>query len=497
MIILNTRKLTKRFQGVVALSDVDFELRKGEIHAIVGENGAGKSTFVKLLAGIYVPSDGSYSINGEATLFTSPKQALPYVGLVHQDRELIPNFTGYQNLFLGTEMVSKGFLDTRSMKKKCDQLMEKYHLFLNLEKPARELGAGQQELLTILKILFRHPPILIFDEPTAPLSMQESELLFSLISDLKEKGFSIIYISHRLPEVLSLSDRISVLKNGKKVATIDNKNITENQLINYMISKNLENQYPKVTKEISDTVFEVRDYSCEQEKIEHVSYVVRHGEIVGFAGLVGSGRTELHQSIFNGPGRRSNSVWLEGKPLHATSSKGSIDKGLVLIPEDRRNQGVIMRMSIKDNVVLPYLNHLTSHGFRNEKRIDKYTNDIIRKLSIVTRSPEQLVNTLSGGNQQKVAIGKWLSSGAKVWFFDEPTQGIDVETKSDIYRMLGNFAKNGAGVVFISSDLRELVEICDRIYVMYDRKIVGEFSSPFDTQDILAKMIGGPDASSK
>lgn len=493
MTIVRTKGLTKRFQGVVALHNVDFDLDKGEIHAIVGENGAGKSTFVKLLAGIYQPTEGTYSLNGKETLFTNPKEALSSIGLVHQDRELIPNFNGYQNLFLGSELVHKGILASAEMRQTCNSLMETYKLDIDLSAPARELGAGQQEMLTILKILFRHPPILIFDEPTAPLSIQESETLFSLIRDLKKKGFSIIYISHRLPEVLDLADRITVLKNGEKVITLVNDGITEKQLISYMIAKNLDNQYPKVEKEIGATALEVKDYNCPSENLHHISFTVRHGEIVGFAGLVGAGRTELNLSLFNGPGKKTTSVFLDQKPFNSTSPEESIHKGMVMIPEDRRNCGVITSMNIKDNVILPNMEKLTSCGFRQEKAINHFADDIIEKLGVVATSKDQVVSTLSGGNQQKVAIGKWLPVGAKLWIFDEPTQGIDVETKSEIYKMLGTFAKGGAGVIFISSDLRELTEIADRIYVMYNRSIVGEFVTPFDKNAILAKMIGVED----
>ena len=495
MPILETHKLTKHFQGVKALTDVDFELRKGEIHAIMGENGAGKSTFVKLIAGVYKPTSGTYNLEGREGMFSSPKEALPYIGLVHQDRELIPHFNGFQNLFLGSEIHKKGFLAKNEMKRQCLELMEKYNLHIDLTKPARELGAGQQELLTILKILFRQPPIIIFDEPTAPLSMQESEILFRLIHELKEKGFSMIYISHRLPEVLELSDRISVFKNGIKVVTLENKGITEPELISYMISKNLENQYPKVEREIrEETAFEVKNFSYAPHHLEDISFHVKKGEIVGFAGLVGAGRTELAMTLFGGKGEQKGKVFLNGKDLDSRSPKQSIEKGLVLIPEDRRGSGIIMRMSIKDNVILPSMKELSDRaGFRREKKIREHTESVIENMAVVTSSPDQAVNTLSGGNQQKVAIGKWLSSGAKVWIFDEPTQGIDVETKSYIYRMLGEFARDGSGVVFISSDLRELTEICDRIYVMKDRRIVGEFRKPFDAHEILSRMIGVSD----
>lgn len=492
MPILRTQKLTKRFQGVSALTDVDFELEKGEIHAIVGENGAGKSTFVKLLAGVHQPTSGEYSVEGKNGMFSTPKEALSYIGLVHQDRELIPHFDGFQNLFLGSELQKNGFLAKEEMKQRCMALMEQYNLHLDLTKSARELGAGQQELLTILKILFRRPPILVFDEPTAPLSIQESKILFRLIHELKEKGFSMIYISHRLPEVLELSDRISVFKNGNKVITLENNGISEPELISYMIAKDLENQYPKVEKEVKEEMaFEVRNFSYANHHLEDISFNVRKCEIVGFSGLVGAGRTELAMTLFGGYGDQRGKVFLNGDEFASKNPKQSIEKGLVLIPEDRRGSGVIMGMSIEDNVILPSMKVLSNKlGFRQEKKIRKHVQGTMRDMAVVANSLAQSVNTLSGGNQQKVAIGKWLSSGAKVWIFDEPTQGIDVETKSSIYKMLGEFAKDGAGIIFISSDLRELTEICDRLYVMKDRRIVGQFCKPFDTHDILSKMIG-------
>jgi len=489
--ILSTSGLTKQFGSVTALDHMDYDLYKGEVHAIVGENGAGKTTFVKLLSGVYLPTEGHFSINGTEMNFKGPKDSMGLVGLVHQDRELIPHFTGFQNLFLGTEKNSLGFLKKREMKAECIALMQEFGLDLEMNTPVDHLSPGEQEIITILKILSRRPPIIILDEPTASLSQKESEILFGLIRSLREQGLSIIYISHRLPEVLDLSDRITVLKDGKKVTTLENKGITEDQLIAAMINRDLENQYPVIEREIGDEILEVEEYTYEKERLSDISFHVRRGEIVGFAGLVGSGRTELFRSFFTGAGRTGKSVKFEGVPITSHSPKDSIHRGIVMVPEDRRNEGVITSMSVKDNLILPNMDILSRFGFRQEKRIDEFSKDIFEKLSIVAASDEQAMRTLSGGNQQKAAIGKWLAKHAKLWIFDEPTQGIDVETKSEIYRMLGTLARDGAGVVFISSDLRELTELSDRIYVMRDRKIVQEFASPYNTERILSAMIVG------
>ena len=489
--ILSTSGLTKRFGSFTALDRMDFDLYRGEVHAIVGENGAGKSTFVKLLSGIYQPSAGSFSIDGKETSFKGPKDSMEIVGLVHQDRELIPNFTGFQNLFLGTESSRMGFLRKREMKRSCIELMKEFQLELEMDTPVERLSPGEQEMITILKILSRRTPIIILDEPTASLSQKESDMLFELIESLRKHGLSIIYISHRLPEVLSLSDRITVLRNGRKVTTFENEGITEEQLIAAMINRDLENQYPIIEREKGDEVLDVEEYTYERERLENISFSVRRGEIVGFAGLVGSGRTELFRSFFTGAGRTGKAVKLEGIPIASHSPGDSIRRGIVMVPEDRRNEGVITSMSVKDNLILPNMDILSRFGFRQERRIEEFSRDIFEKLSIAAESDSQAMRTLSGGNQQKAAIGKWLAKHAKLWIFDEPTQGIDVETKSEIYRLLGTLARDGAGVVFISSDLRELTELCDRIYVMRDRKIVEQFSRPYSREQILSAMIVG------
>lgn len=489
-IILQTSGLTKRFGIVTALDHMDFDLRKGEVHALVGENGAGKSTFVKLLSGVYTPTEGGFSIGGEEKVFHGPKDAMGLVGLVHQDREIIPGFNGYQNLFVGNEETRFGFIRSRSMKAQGKALVEKYGIDVDMDTPVELLSPGQQEMITILKILLRNPQILIFDEPTASLSSKESEILFSLIRSLRDKGFSIIYISHRLPEVLDLSDRITVLRNGHKVATVDNEGVTESSLISMMINRNLENQYPVVERTVGDDVFTVNGYAYEAEHFEDISFHVRHGEIVGFAGLVGAGRTELFKSIFLGKGKNTHSITIDGVAATSSSPRASIKDGIVMVPEDRRNEGVILPMGVKDNLILPNMDLLTAVGFRKEKQIQLFASDIVKKLSVVVADVDQPIATLSGGNQQKVAIGKWLSKNARLWIFDEPTQGIDVETKSEIYRMLGTLARDGAGVVFISSDLRELTELSDRIYVMKGRHIVGEFATPYDDHELLTAMIG-------
>ena len=490
MISLQTKDLSKEFPGVIALDKVNLSVEKGEIHAIVGENGAGKSTLVKIISGVYHQTKGEYFIEGEKKQFHSPKDASEFIGVVHQERELVPHFTGYQNLFLGLELTKGGFLLKKEMKRKTKRFIQKYNLDVDLDLPASDLSSGQQEMLTILKVLFRDPKIIIFDEPTAPLSIKESEILFRLIRDLKKKGLTIIYISHHLSEILDLSDSITVLRNGQKVDTIKNDDVTERQLINLMISKDMQNQYPKVKTEINEVIFEVKDYTPKKIGFKNINFNIRSGEIVGFAGLVGSGRTELAKSIFSGNKLNSGSIELYKKNFKSRNSKKSIDSGLVMIPEDRRGEGLLVNMTVKENIIMPHLSSLTKGGFTSENKIKEYVKNIIEKFSIKVFSPLQEVRTLSGGNQQKVSVGKWLGENANIWIFDEPTQGIDVDAKTEIYSIMGNIAKEGAGVWFISSDLKELVAISDRIYVMHEFEIVSEFKPPFDKEAILSKMMG-------
>lgn len=490
MTSLRAEGITKEFPGVLALDHVEFELERGEIHAIVGENGAGKSTLVKLLSGVYRPSSGKILIEGKGLSFSSPREAAPYVGVVHQERELVPFFTGIENLFLGQELESLGFLRRVEMKRRAREFMARYDMGVDLDLPARELGSGQQEMLTILKILFRSPPIVIFDEPTAALSVKESEILFRLIRDLREGGKSIIYISHHLSEVLDLADRITVLRNGKKVATVLSRDVDEEGLIKLMIAKDLGQQYPKAKVEVGNDRLVVKGYSVKGGPFSDIDFHIAAGEIVGFAGLVGSGRTELAKALFEGHRGASGEVSLDGKALASRSPRDSIRSGLVMIPEDRRGEGLVSCFDVGENLALPRLRLLSKLGFKSAKRIGERSSAIVRELAIKVFSTSQSVTTLSGGNQQKVSLGKWFDAKAAVWVFDEPTQGIDVETKSEIYGIMERMAAAGAGIWFISSELRELAEIADRIYVMRESRVVAEFARPFSTQDILAAMLG-------
>lgn len=482
--------VTKRFPGVVALDSVDFDLQKGEIHGLVGENGAGKSTLVKILTGVLKPNAGRVFVCGKDVTGWSVVQAYKYVAAVYQDRELVPFLTGLQNLFLGIEKSRWSIIDESYMRSEANRLMNRYGIDVPLDVPVRELSPGQATLVTVLKVLLRRPKIVVFDEATAWLSHSEKELLLRIARELRSEGLSLLYISHDLSEVLKLCDRITVLRNGKKVSTLQSSHANEKQLIELMIDRNITEQYPKNEVPIGDVIIEARSVSFSKLGLKNVSFSIRSGEIVGFAGLVGSGRTELARAIYLGKRCDSGSITFLGKPYQARSSYDAVRMGIVMVPENRRTEGLILNETIKNNLTLPALRFASRFGFLSERTLIQMSENVVKRLSIKLSSLMQPVRTLSGGNQQKVSVGKWFTVTAKLWIFDEPTQGIDVDAKREIYEIFGEIVAQGAGVWFISSDLRELIALSDRIYVMRKGEIIFEQKRPFDQGEILARMLG-------
>lgn len=479
-IVLSTQKLTKVFPGVVALDSLDFDLKIGEVHSVVGENGAGKSTFIKMIAGVYHPTSGEMEIEGNKVSFQNPADASKHVGVVYQESEIIPHFTGYQNLFLGKEERTFGYLKKRKMQQLGDKLLEQYKFELDLSKKAEDMSSGQRKMLGILRLLDLDVKILIFDEPTAQLGMKESEILFELMHRLKNQGYGIIFISHHLNEVLDISDRISVLRNGKKIITIENKNVKEQDLIKHMVAKEINDLFPKRKIDIGEVVIDIKGYNNKKYGFDDINLNIKSGEIVGFAGLVGAGRTELAKSIFYDYAKSKSDLRING------SKKSRI----AFIPENRREEGVIVDFNVKENTLLPNLGKMNKFGYILAKKAKNFVNSVINRFSIKCTSDQQMVRTLSGGNQQKVSIAKWVGQDCALWIFDEPTQGIDVDAKTEIYNIMGDIARKGSAVWMISSELQELTVIADRIYVMKRNQIEAEFKAPFNKELILNKMIG-------
>ncbi|MGI6778507.1 MAG: sugar ABC transporter ATP-binding protein [Acetivibrionales bacterium] len=498
-IILRMKNISKSFPGVKALTGVDFDLRKGEIHALVGENGAGKSTLMKVLGGVYIPEEGNIEINGTQVKINSPSDALENkISIIYQEFNLVPTLNIYENIFLGKELSKKGSLkmDRKLMKDKAKALMERLGMrLINFDIPVRNLSVAQQQLVEIGKALFNDTSILVMDEPTSVLTQKEADVLFELINGFKEEGMAIVYISHRLEEVIALSDRITVLRDGKLIKTLDNSNksVSKDEIIKFMIGRSLKDYFPERRAVVSkDAIFEVKGLTKEGV-FEEISFQLKKGEILGFAGLVGAGRTEIMKAIFGDLEYDKGEIIMNGRQKNIKSTTNAIKEGIVLVPEDRKKEGLILIMSLADNISLPNTDKIISFGKISKRKKIGLTNEYINKLSIRPAMPNRLIESFSGGNQQKAVISKWLATDPKVIILDEPTRGIDVGAKSEIYNLVQSLTETGVGIIFISSELTELLGVCDRIIAVHQGRITGEFSKEEATEENIMRAAAGID----
>ena len=494
---LQMEGISKRFPGVRALNAVDFDLLPGEVHALVGENGAGKSTLMKILGGAYIPDGGCIRIDGKDVQIKSPSNSMAMgVSIIYQEFNLVPSLSVAENMFLGKEKV-KGkspSLDRRSMEEAAAGVMARLGMKdVDCSKPVRTLSVARQQLVEIGKAVFNNARILVMDEPTAVLSRRESESLFRLIEDLKAEEIAVVYISHRLEEVLALSDRITVLRDGEVVTRFDNheKQVSEDDLVSNMVGRELKDIFPERSDVLSgEKVLEV-DSLAKTGLFSDVSFSVSSGEIVGFSGLVGSGRTEIMKSLSGFYGWDSGAVFLDGKAVVLKDTARAISRGIVLVPEDRKQEGLILKMTLGENMVLPVLKSLSSYGHILKKTRKKLIEEYLEKLRIRPALPRRQINHFSGGNQQKTVIAKWLATEPRVIIFDEPTRGIDIGAKVEIYKLIDELARRGTAIIFISSELMEVMGMCDRIYTVYNGTISGEFSREGATQEELMRAASG------
>lgn len=480
--------IRKEFPGVIALDNIDFDLAEGEIHGLVGENGAGKSTLINILAGVFPPTSGELTVFGNQMNFSCPFDALKKgIGVVYQDTVLVPYFTAEENIWLRREPSKLSIIDSRTARELTMELCEKYDIHVPLSVPVSRLRVAQQKMIEILRALSMDSKILVLDEPTAAITKNDAENLFRILNSLKEKGLSILFISHHLEEVFSICDRVTVLRNGVGMGTYNSEEISTNELIKLMTSHEVIDQYPKESLEIGKEIFSVEALTSPRFGLENVSFNVREKEIVGFFGMVGSGRTELVKTIFGAYRFGSGSIIMNGKKIKIKSPSDGMKHGIFLCPEDRRREGLVLDMSVLENLTVPFLKNFSHFGIINGLLTKKKSHEIAGDLHIKTPSLSQTVKHLSGGNQQKVVLGKWLlGPQSKLFIFDEPTQGIDVGAKTEFYKLMQQIAGQGCGVLFVSSDLRELMGIADRIYVMKQGQILAEFPrKDFDQQKIL------------
>ena len=473
--LLEMRSITKRFPGVVALDGVDFELERGEVHVLLGENGAGKSTLVKMLAGAYRPDEGEILLDGEAASISSATDAQKLgISTIYQEFNLVPQFTVAENIFLGRQPRRFGFVDRRKMREEARKLLDRMKVLVDPDALVSNLGVAQRQMVEIAKALSLNARILIMDEPTASLSGQEVERLFEIVRGLKEEEVAMIFISHHLEEVSEIGDRVTVLRDGKVVDRVP-ASTKHSELVRMMVGRSVEAQFPRRRPEVGEVLLEVKNLSREGV-LEDVSFSLRAGEVVGVAGIVGAGRTELARAIFGADPGDAGEVWVEGRRMERGDPREAKRRGMGFVTEDRQGQGIVPPLSVAENLGLASLERNTHVGLVNRREQRKQARKMIEDLNIRTPGPEQEIRFLSGGNQQKTVIGKWLLADSKVLIMDEPTRGIDVGAKVEIYELMNELTQNGAGILMISSDLPEVLGMSDRILVMSGGRITGELS---------------------
>lgn len=489
---IDMNDIHKAFGKNQVLSGVSFNLKPGEVHALMGENGAGKSTLMNLLTGLHGLDKGSIRINGKETYFSNPKEAEQNgIAFIHQELNIWPEMTVLENLFIGKEMTSKlGILNTKKMKALAKKQFEKLSVSLSLDQEAGKCSVGQQQMIEIAKSLMTKAEVIIMDEPTAALTEREINKLFEVIASLKKAGVSIVYISHRMEEIFSICDRITIMRDGK---TVDTTNISEtsfDEVVKKMVGRELTDRYPQRRPELGDIVLEVRDAS-KKGSFEHVSFHVRSGEIVGVSGLMGAGRTEIMRALFGIDRLDSGEIWLAGKKTNIKNPNDAVKKGLGFITENRKDEGLLLDTSIRENIALPSLTSFSPKGVIDQKREASFVELLINRLTIKTASPETHARNLSGGNQQKVVIAKWIGIGPKVLILDEPTRGVDVGAKREIYTLMNELTDRGVAIIMVSSELPEIIGMSDRIIVVHEGKISGEVASREATQERIMTLATG------
>ena len=489
--VLEMTGVSKSFPGVKALDNVQLKLRPGKVHALMGENGAGKSTLMKCMFGIYKMDEGEIRIDGEPVTIRDPMDALKKgIAMVHQELQPIPARTVGENIFLGRYPMKKALgcidiVDHKKMYEDTAALLQKVRMNFDPKQKVGELSVSQMQSVEIAKAVSANCRVLILDEPTSSLTANEVEALFRIIEDLKADGVAIVYISHKMDEILRIGDDITIMRDGKYIGTWPAAEMTTESIITQMVGRELTNLYPTRHNVPGDVVFEVKDYtSINPRSFRHVNFQLRKGEILGVAGLVGAQRTELMEGLFGIRSHTSGQIFYKGQEMHIHRPKDAIDQGVALLTEDRRGSGIMGVLSVADNISIASLNKYLDFGVAiNTKKVENLVQENVQKMNIKTPSSKTLIKSLSGGNQQKVLVGRWLANDPDVFILDEPTRGIDVGAKYEIYCIIEELAREGKSIIMISSEMSELIGMSDRIMVMCDGRVTGFINGEDATQE--------------
>ena len=485
MNILELKNITKKYPGVIALNDVSIEFVKGEAHALVGENGAGKSTLIKSCTGAVKPNSGSVVIDGEAFTSLTPQISEAHgIGVIYQEFNLVGELSVAENIFLGRAIRKGLIINKKAMAREAAAIFEQFNIDIDPYALVSSLTVGYQQLVEIAKALSQKARVLIMDEPSAPLTSAEAERLYQVVEKLKAKGVTVIYISHRMEEIFRLTERITVLRDGQKIATVKTSETNMDDLVKLMVGRELKETYPERKACISDEIMlDVQNLSG--NGVSDISFQIKKGEVLGFAGLIGAGRTETAELLFGAAKRTAGTVQLNGKVVTPKSPRDAIDSGIALVPEDRKGKGALMDMTIRSNTSMAILERISSFFVIDKKEEARLANQYRESIRIKTPSIEQKIKNLSGGNQQKVIIARWLASEPELVIFDEPTRGIDVGAKSEIYALVNSLVEDGKSVLMISSEMEEVMGMSDRIVVLCDGKISGSLDRKDFNQETI------------
>ena len=489
-VVLSLKNITKQYPGVLALDNVSLDFVEGEVHALLGENGAGKSTLIKIIAGAIEPDIGAISMNGKSFAYMTPHTARSLgIEVIYQEFNLVPSLSVAENIFLGDKTGRGIIVDFKAMVKRAEEVFRQFNIVIDPYALVRDLPSAQQQIVEIAKAVSKEVRLLIMDEPTAPLTVTEVDSMFEIVRRLKEQGVTIIYISHRLEEIFRISDRVSVLRDGQYVATRATADTDRQELIALMVGRQLKEDYPRRRTPLGDVALELVNLSGNGDC--DISLSVRKGEIVGLSGLVGAGRTELARVIFGAEPVESGELFVEGKAVHIRSPEEAIALGIGLIPEDRKNQGIFLDMDVRWNISFGRVRQISRYMVVDRHREESIAEKYLDLLNIKTPSLDQQVKNLSGGNQQKVVLAKSLATESKILIFDEPTRGIDVGAKQEIYNLMCTLAEEGIAIIMISSDMEELLGMSDRIIVLSEGRFAGELPREQFSQTRILDMASG------